>query len=114
MVGRTLLQALRQAVGDEVVTDRAIDISRFAHDASHYLLRPQAVVLAAGTDDVARAVAVARAHGVGVTFRSGGTSLSGQGVSDGVLIDTRRGFRDIEVLNGGARVRCQPGRPSAR
>lgn len=68
MVGRTLLQALRQAVGDEVVTDRAIDISRFAHDASHYLLRPQAVVLAAGTDDVARAVAVARAHGVGVTF----------------------------------------------
>ncbi len=109
MVGRTLVQALRQAVGDEVVTDRAIDISRFAHDASHYLLRPQAVVLAAGTADVARAVAVARAHGVGVTFRSGGTSLSGQGVSDGVLIDTRRGFRDIEVLDGGARVRCQPG-----
>ncbi len=109
MVDVTLVQALRRAVGDHCVTDRAIDLSRFAHDASHYLLRPQAVVLAAGTDDVAKAVAVARHHGVGVTFRSGGTSLSGQAVSDGVLIDTRRGFRDIDVLDDGAQVRCQPG-----
>ncbi len=109
MDGGTFLRALRQAVGDDLVTDRAIDLSRFAHDASHYLLRPQAVVLAGDTADVARAVAVARDHRVGVTFRSGGTSLSGQAVSDGVLIDTRRGFRDIEVLDGGARVRCQPG-----
>ncbi len=44
-----------------------------------------------------------------LTFRSGGTSLSGQAVTDGVLVDTRRHFRDIEVLDGGARVRVQPG-----
>jgi D-lactate dehydrogenase len=109
MVDVALVPALRRAVGEHAVSDRALDLSRYAHDASHYLLRPQAVVLAAGTDDVARAVAVARAHGVGVTFRSGGTSLSGQGAGDGVLIDTRRGFRSVEVLDGGARVRCQPG-----
>lgn len=109
MADRSLLRALQQVVGDDLVTDRAIDLSRFAHDASHYLLRPQAVVLAGRTADVARAIAVAREHRVGVTFRSGGTSLSGQAVSDGVLIDTRSGFRDIEVLDGGARVRCQPG-----
>ena len=104
-----LVDALQQALGGDPVSDRPIDVSRLSHDASHYLLRPQAVVLARETGDVARAVAVAREHGVGVTFRSGGTSLSGQGVGDGVLIDTRRGFRDIEVLNDGARVRCQPG-----
>ena len=109
MAEGTLVQALRQAIADDRVTNRPIDLSRFAHDASHYLVRPQAVVLATGTPDVAQAVAVARAHGVGVTFRSGGTSLSGQAVSSGVLIDTRRGFRGIDVLDGGARVRCQPG-----
>ena len=109
MVAETLVSALRDALGDDPVSDRAIDVSRLSHDASHYLLRPQAVVLARETADVARAVAVARQHGVGVTFRSGGTSLSGQGVGDGVLIDTRRGFRDVEVLDDGARVRCQPG-----
>ena len=44
-----------------------------------------------------------------LTFRSGGTSLSGQGVTDGVLVDTRAAFRAVEVLDGGARVRVQPG-----
>ena len=109
MAPSTLMDALRHALGDEPVSDRAIDLARLSHDASHYLLRPQAVVLAREAADVARAMAVAKAHRVGVTFRSGGTSLSGQGVGDGVLIDTRRGFREIEVLSGGARVRCQPG-----
>src|SRR6478752_4718706 len=109
MAGVTLIDALRQALGDDPVSDRAIDISRLSHDASHYLLRPQAVVVARETADVAHAVAVAKQHGVGVTFRSGGTSLSGQSAGNGVLIDTRRGFRDVEVLHEGAQVRCQPG-----
>ena len=44
-----------------------------------------------------------------LTFRSGGTSLSGQAVTDGILVDTRRHFRGIEVLDDGARVRVGPG-----
>ena len=44
-----------------------------------------------------------------LTFRSGGTSLSGQGVSDGVLVDTRRHFRGFEVLDDGRAVRLEPG-----
>ena len=48
--------------------------------------------------------------GVPLTFRSGGTSLSGQAVTDGILVDTRRHFRRIEVLDDGARVRVRPGR----
>ena len=109
MAATALMDALRQVLGDDPVSDRAIDISRLSHDASHYLLRPQAVVVARETADVAHAVAVAKQHGVGVTFRSGGTSLSGQSAGNGVLIDTRRGFRDVEVLHDGAQVRCQPG-----
>ena len=104
-----LVDSLRNALGPERVSDRPIDLARLAHDASHYLVRPRAVVVARESADIARALAVARAHRVGVTFRSGGTSLSGQGVGDGVLIDTRQGFRGIDVLDDGARVRCQPG-----
>lgn len=44
-----------------------------------------------------------------MTFRSGGTSLSGQALSRSVLVDTRRHFRSVEVLDGGERVRVQPG-----
>lgn len=104
-----LLTDLRTALSGAAVSDRAIDLARVGHDASHVLLRPQAFVIARDTPDVARTLAVAARHGVPVTFRSGGTSLSGQAVTDGVLLDTRRGFRDVEVLDDGARVRCRPG-----
>lgn len=106
---RLLAERLLGELGRDVVTDRHIDRAKMAHDASHYLLTPQAVVLARDTADVERAVRIAHDLGVPVTFRSGGTSLSGQAVSDGLLIDTRRSFRDVEVLDDGARVRCQPG-----
>ncbi|MEY3469625.1 MAG: hypothetical protein RLZZ575_85, partial [Actinomycetota bacterium] len=49
------------------------------------------------------------ANNLGVTFRSGGTSLSGQGVTDGLLVDTRRNFKNLEVLDNGKKVRVEPG-----
>lgn len=91
------------------VRSRATDRLALAHDASHYLLTPQAVVVPSTIEDLSAALAVARRHQVPSTFRSGGTSLSGQAVSDGVLIDTRRHFRDVEVLDEGRRIRVQPG-----
>lgn len=88
---------------------RATDRLAAAHDASHYLLTPQAVVTARNPVEVGAAIAVGRRTGVPVTFRAGGTSLSGQSGSDGILVDTRQHFRAIEVLDGGDRVRCGPG-----
>ena len=103
-----VLRDLHAAVDDRLST-RLFDRRRMAHDASHYLLEPFAVVVAKNAEDVAAAVRIAHQHQRSVTFRSGGTSLSGQSVSDGVIIDTRAHFRGIEVLDGGDRVRCQPG-----
>jgi D-lactate dehydrogenase len=88
---------------------RVSDRLAAAHDASHYLFVPRAVVRARDARDVVRAFETARAAGSSVTFRSGGTSLSGQAGTEGVLIDTRRHFRGIEVLDDGRRVRCGPG-----
>jgi D-lactate dehydrogenase len=50
-----------------------------------------------------------REHGIPVTFRAGGTSLNGQGQSDGILVDVRRHWRGVEVLGDGARARVRPG-----
>jgi D-lactate dehydrogenase len=47
--------------------------------------------------------------GVPLTLRGGGTSLSGQALSDSVLVDTRTHFQGVEVLDEGARVRVEPG-----
>lgn len=104
----SLLHALQSALGD-AVSSRASDRLSMAHDASHYLLVPQAVVTARNAADVAALLRVSASHDVPLTFRSGGTSLSGQASTDGVLVDTRRHFRQVEVLDGGKRVRVQPG-----
>ena len=103
----TLPDALADAVTD--VRTRAIDRLAYAHDASHFVLTPQAVVVPRDAAEVGRLFAAAKRAGVPLTFRSGGTSLSGQAVTGGILVDTRRHFRRIEVLDDGARVRVGPG-----
>jgi D-lactate dehydrogenase len=88
---------------------RATDRLAFAHDASHYRMIPAGVVTVTGTDHLAALIRLSRAEGVPVSFRSGGTSLSGQASTQALLLDTRRHFRGIEVLDEGRRVRVQPG-----
>lgn len=106
----SLSQSLRTSLADgAAVSDRPLDLRAQAHDASHYLLHPRAVVTARDTADVAEVMRACTRLGVPLTFRSGGTSLSGQALSDSVLVDTRAGFTGIEVLDDGARVRVQPG-----
>lgn len=100
---------LAEAVPPGAVRTRAVDRLGMAHDASHFARTPRAVVTATGADDVARLFRVSATTGVALTFRSGGTSLSGQAVTDGILVDVRRHFRGIEILDDGARVRVGPG-----
>ncbi|MGO2820978.1 MAG: FAD-binding and (Fe-S)-binding domain-containing protein [Brachybacterium tyrofermentans] len=80
-----------------------------AHDASHYLLLPEAVTSPTDEDSVVALLREAMRERRPLTFRSGGTSLSGQAQSEAVLADVRTHFRSIEVLDGGERVRVGPG-----
>lgn len=85
-----------------------------AHDASHYLLVPEAVTSPATEAEVVALLAEATRSRRPLTFRSGGSSLSGQAQSASVLADVRTGFRTLEVLDEGARVRVGPGVTLAR
>jgi D-lactate dehydrogenase len=106
----TLVESLRDSVADiSRVKTRSIDLHANANDASHFLLIPKAVVIAQNAEEVGKVLRAARKQRIGVTLRSGGTSLSGQAVTDGVLVDVRRNFTSIEILDDGARVRVQPG-----
>ncbi|AWB81373.1 FAD-binding oxidoreductase [Corynebacterium yudongzhengii] len=91
------------------VHTRPITRAAYAADASHYLLTPSAVVEARSAIEVAEVFRAAREQNTSVTLRSGGTSLSGQASGEGYLVDVRKHFRDIEVLDQGRRVRVQPG-----
>ena len=88
---------------------RTTDILSYAHDASHFLLKPQSIYTPETREDLAQIFALATQLGVGVTFRSGGTSLSGQASTDGFLVDTRKNFRAINVGPLGETVSVSPG-----
>src|SRR4051794_37702250 len=110
---------LEQLLGADRVLARASDIVRYASDASPYRLLPQVVVMARDAEDVAKTLAFGKRSGIPVTFRAGGTSLNGQGQSEGILIDVRRHFSGVAIEQGepreggatieGARARVKPG-----
>jgi D-lactate dehydrogenase len=110
---------LEQLLGADRVLARASDIVRYASDASPYRLLPQVVVMAHDADDVAKTLAFGKRSGIPVTFRAGGTSLNGQGQSEGILVDVRRHFSGVAVESGSpreggeeieaARARVKPG-----
>jgi D-lactate dehydrogenase len=91
---------LEQLLGTDRVLARASDIVRYASDASPYRLLPQVVVMARDAEDVAKTLAFGKRSGIPVTFRAGGTSLNGQGQSEGILVDVRRHFSGVAVEDG--------------
>ncbi len=100
---------LEALLGADQVLAKPGDLIRYASDASPYRLFPQAVVMARDAEDVGKVLAFGRERGVPVTFRAGGTSLNGQGQSDGILVDVRRHFGGVAVEEDGARARVKPG-----
>jgi D-lactate dehydrogenase len=81
----------------------------YGTDASFYRLIPKIVVRADTEAEVAAVLRAADRRGVSVTFRAAGTSLSGQAVSDSVLLVAGGSWNRYEILDGGDRIRLQPG-----
>jgi len=104
-----LRRELEQLLGADRVLHRVTDLVAYASDASPYRLFPRAVVEARDADDVAKVLRFGRERGIPVTFRAGGTSLNGQGQSDGILVDVRKHFGGVRVEEDGARARVGPG-----
>jgi len=108
-VAQPLRGELEALLGADRVLSKAGDLVKYASDASPYRLFPQAVVMAREANDVAKVLAYGREQGIPVTFRAGGTSLNGQGQSDGILVDVRRHFGGVAVEEDGALARVKPG-----
>lgn len=106
---QAFLQALSQHVSaDRLITDPMRTLA-YGTDASFYRLVPQIVVRAIDEAEVSQVLRLSREHQVAVTLRAAGTSLSGQAVSDSVLVLIHDGWTGIEVLDDGHRIRLQPG-----
>ncbi|MDQ5910953.1 MAG: D-lactate dehydrogenase [Pseudomonadota bacterium] len=80
----------------------------YGTDASLYRLIPQLVVRVENEAEMQRILALAHQHGTPVTFRAAGTSLSGQAVSDSVILQLGDGWRGWRIGEGAATISLQP------
>ena len=105
----SLISALTRVLPQrQVVSD---DLRRLAYgtDASFYRLLPEVIAIVENEEEVRTVLQVARAHRRPVTFRAAGTSLSGQAVTDGILVLIGDGFATCEIAADADSVRLGPG-----
>ncbi|MGD0646560.1 MAG: FAD-binding and (Fe-S)-binding domain-containing protein [Acidobacteriaceae bacterium] len=100
---------LRSFMDESRVLTRMIDRIAFASDASLYRLIPRAVVQPMNSEEVRKLFQFSRERKIPLTFRAGGTSLCGQAITDGILVDVGRYWRMGAVEESGRLVRVQPG-----
>ena len=105
----SLRHDLIRLLGKGKVLHKLSDLVRYASDASPYRFVPQVVVIAETVNDVAAVLRYAREHHREIVFRAAGTSLNGQSQGTDILVDVRRQWAGVEVLNGGAQARIRPG-----
>ncbi|WP_126971843.1 FAD-binding and (Fe-S)-binding domain-containing protein [Gynurincola endophyticus] len=105
----TIEQALLQILPANQIKTRFIDLIAYASDAGFYHLVPKAVVQPKSELEIIRLFEVARQLKLPVVFRTGGTSLSGQSITDGILVDLSRYWNKIYIHPNGSAVTVQPG-----
>jgi FAD/FMN-containing dehydrogenase/Fe-S oxidoreductase len=94
----TLRRELEEQISGEVRFD-AVSRALYSTDASVYQIDPLGVVIAKSREDILRTVNLARAHGVSITARGGGTSQAGQAIGGGLQLDTSKYYHRILELN---------------
>lgn len=103
------LDAASHLIPAERRFDDPLSTLAFGTDASFYRLIPQLVIRVESEREVIDLLQLAGVHRVPVTFRAAGTSLSGQAISDSVLIVLGDNWNGREVRDNGAQIRLQPG-----
>jgi len=91
------------------IQDNKITRMAYARDASMYRLVPDAVVRPGSSQDVKALLGYARQTKTPITFRAGGTSLSGQSITSGIIAEALHDWSRFQVLDRGDAIRMQPG-----
>ena len=91
------------------IRDRLIDRIAYANDASYFRLVPQAVVQPNSIGEIQSLFQFSQQNRIPMTFRAAGTSLSGQAVTDGILVDISKHWDKYNVEESANLVRFQPG-----
>ncbi len=106
--GRTAARLLRPEVAGEVSTT-PLRRWLYSTDASGYRVVPEVVVVAASAGDLLTVAEVSAQSGLPVVARGAASSVAGQAIGAGIVVDCFKLDRILEIDAGGRRARVQPG-----
>jgi FAD/FMN-containing dehydrogenase/Fe-S oxidoreductase len=104
-----LYHQLKETISGEVRWDNASRVL-YSTDASNFQMFPQGVVLPKNEQDVLTTLKICREQNIPITLRGGGSSLAGQAIGPGIILDTSKYFnRILEIDVEAQTVRVEPG-----
>ncbi len=104
-----LIKELSSVFPSPRLKHKLLELHAYSSDASFYTLVPKAIVFPITVEEVQQLFIIAKKYHTSLTFRTGGTSLSGQSVTEGIMVDLSRHWTKAKVLPGAAAVTVQPG-----
>jgi D-lactate dehydrogenase len=105
-----LAARLRRLIPESRLVDDPLRTFAYGTDASFYRLNPGLVVKVVDEEEVRLVLELANRFQVPVTFRAAGTSLSGQAITDALLmVLSGEGWRDYSISEDGSEISLQPG-----
>lgn len=105
----SILDELRVLLDEDRVKSRLIDRHSYARDASFYRLIPEVIVQPINEEEIQGLFALSQRTKKPLVFRAAGTSLSGQSITDGILVEVARKWQEFNFDEGDHTVHLDPG-----
>jgi D-lactate dehydrogenase len=104
-----LIDLLSSSIDPKRILTNPLQTLAYGTDASFYRLIPKIVILAHNETEVIEIIKQAKKLDIALTFRAAGTSLSGQAITDSVLVVATHGWKSFEILDNNQKIRLEPG-----
>lgn len=109
-----LKEKLTEKIDEKRIITNPLQLLAYGTDASFYRLIPKIVVQVHTEKEAIEVIRLTAEMKIPVTYRAAGTSLSGQSISDSVLMIATHRWKNYKILDNGLKVRLQPGIVGAR
>lgn len=106
---RTFLKHVSRFVSRDRIYIDPLRCLAWGTDAGFYRLLPRIVIRSRDEAEVSKLIACAASLGLPVTFRAAGTSLSGQAITDSILIVAGKNWESVSVSSDGLKATFGPG-----
>ncbi|MDR2955676.1 MAG: FAD-binding protein [Prevotella sp.] len=111
---KQLKDELPEFIPSERIITNPLQTLAYGTDASFYRLIPKIVVQVHTEEEALAVIRLTAKHNIPVTYRAAGTSLSGQAISDSVLMVATHKWKKYSILEDGFKIKLQPGITGAR